>query len=151
MLFFAGCSGATPYFYPGDGDTYFVKADYSPFVKIDNPRAKDPTLEKLTAFLGSVEIQNASCGYCAEELHNKAEDQGIRAAIVFSHIGSGLHVFNLFETIDQGRIYVDATTGLVAIAQEINGEYQATKYLTEPTEQTQIQRLGLEKDFLIFW
>lgn len=151
LMLSVGCLEATPGHYLGDGDTYFVKDDYSLFEKIDNPRAKNPTLEELTVFLGNVEIQDASCGFCAEELHNKAEDQEIRVAIVFSHVGNGLHVFNLFETTDQGRIYADATNGLVAIAQEVNGEYQATKYLIEPTEQTQIQRFGSEKDFLIFW
>lgn len=151
MLCLVGCSGNTPSYYLSDGDTYFVKEDYSTFVKIDNPRAKNPTLEELAVFLSSVEIEDASCGVCAEELHNKAERQGIRTALVFSRIGDSCHVFNLFETTDQGSVYVDATSGLIAIAQKVDGEYQATKYRTEPIEQTQTQKLGLEKDFIVFW
>lgn len=135
----------------------FCKFDGSAFDKVDNPEATDVSFGELMLQLRRVEAKEyeftnllGSCGWYAEAVHNELENNGIRAAIVFVFIGDGstVHVFNAFEAIDSGRIYADMTGGVLAIAEKVDGEYRFVKH---EENQTQIQELGFEKDFYIFW
>ena len=50
------------------------------------------------------------CGNFAQELHNNAEEAGIRTAFVAIHYEEGIpHAINAFKTIDQGLVYIDVT------------------------------------------
>lgn len=149
-LFWAGCVTAN-----ATSINDFVKSDGSPFVLVNNPTAKNVTLDELKGFLMDYNLVEHSyvaipnpCGFAAEDLHNVAEAQEIRTAIVMVRInGDFPHVFNLFKVEGQ-NIYVDATTGIAVIAEKEDGEYKAVRH---PSNQIQTQLLGKERDFLIFW
>jgi len=51
------------------------------------------------------------CGEFAEDLHNNAENSGIRAAFVAIQFedGSNPHALNAFVTTDRGLVYIDTT------------------------------------------
>jgi len=124
------------------------------FHKADNPQAKNISFIELSPFLENFRFVNIpasnACGWYALALHNGAEAQGIRTAIVVSKVGDGYHAFNAFQTTDQGVIYIDATTGKCLIAREANGAYWVEMEIENPVPQIRIQRLGPEKDFIIF-
>jgi len=87
--------------------------------KIDNPDAVDVSFAQLKSFLDNCQtIQgnpDRDCSEYAEDLHNEAEAQGIRAAIVVIPMGKfpdiSFHAINAFETTDEGVIYIDAGLG----------------------------------------
>ena len=120
--------------------------------KIDNPNAQDVSFAELNDFLQEFQsnecrqVTAKSCVTVAQLLHNTAESKNIRAAIVA--VKQYNHLFNLFHTIDKGNIYVDATKGIVGIVYVENGEYLVKKHINGFSN---IQRLGKEQDFLIFW
>ena len=50
------------------------------------------------------------CGSYAQDLHNNAEANGIRAAFVAIHFHEGNpHALNAFKTLDRGLVYIDVT------------------------------------------
>lgn len=139
-----------------DINKQFSRGDSSPFSKIDNPVAQDISFAELSLFLNDVRFEadmptvNA-CGWYAQDLHNMAEGEGIRAAIVVSRITH--HVFNAFQTTDSGLVYVDATPGKgeCLIAKKTVGIYQVVFEAQNPIPQTLTQKLGAEEDFVFFW
>ena len=133
----------------------FCKWDGSPFSKIDNPAAANASFDELMTLLNELDAKGyefadlpGNCGYYAEAVHNEAEANGIRAAIVFAFVGEGVHIFNAFDTTHKGRIYADMTGGTLVIAENTNGQYRFIKY---EGNQTRIQELGSERDFYVFW
>ena len=104
-----------------------VGADGNPIELINNPNATNPTYAELVAFIkedtsdskiyfegferqGKV-IMARVCADFAEDVHNNAEAQGIRAAWVSIDImgNNDGHAMNAFETTDKGLVYVDCT------------------------------------------
>jgi hypothetical protein len=99
--------------------------------KIDNPEAVDITYNDLVIFLENlrtprpdlteeqrdrlVAVNNEShCADDTQSLHNEAEGDGIRAAVVIVYNGSWrqpirFHSFNAFRTTDRGIVYVDSS------------------------------------------
>lgn len=133
----------------------FSKWDGSPFSKIDNPAAANASFDELMTLLNELGAKGyefadlpGNCGYYAEAVHNEAEANGIRAAIVFAFVGEGVHIFNAFQATDRGRIYVDMTGGKLTIAKQANGEY---RFVRQEGNQTRIQEVGSEREFCIFW
>lgn len=85
---------------------------------VNSSDASDPTWQQLISFLiaDGTDEKNYSvfsfpCGAFAEEVHNKAEAAGIRAAWVSIDFedGSEGHALNAFNTVDKGLVYVDCT------------------------------------------
>lgn len=85
---------------------------------ISNPDASDPTWQQLLDFLRyDLTDQNPYlessylCGSFAEDIHNNAENLGIRSAWVaidFADRSTG-HACNAFYTIDMGLVFIDCT------------------------------------------
>lgn len=116
--------------------------------QVNNPKSCDINYSELVNFLNECDgkLPDKPCVLSSMELHNLAEKQGIKCAIVSNP--NYYHCFNLFHASDMGNIYVDATNGIIKMAEYINGEYVAIKQLPN---QIQIQHLGNESDFVIHW
>jgi hypothetical protein len=78
--------------------------------------ASNPTWAELLDFLlKDTTDQNAyvtgvyMCGDFARDVHNNAEQAGIRAAYVAIDLSSGYHALNAFKTIDRGLVFIDCT------------------------------------------
>lgn len=89
---------------------------------VNNEDATDPTWQQLEAFLRAdgtddkdYNFLSFPCGAFAEEVHNNAEEAGIKAAWVsvdFEGEGSD-HALNAFNTTDRGLVYADCTGGML--------------------------------------
>ncbi|MBV6341214.1 hypothetical protein [Candidatus Magnetobacterium casense] len=94
----------------------------APLILEDNKSAEDVSYQTLMVFLTETRPQRDSintfgwaghpegllytCGYYVEQLHNEAEQKGIRAGIVFLKSYEA-HGINIFNTTDKGLIFVD--------------------------------------------
>lgn len=127
--------------------------------KIDNLEATAVSFDELGIFLDGYSTIAFPASYGCEEyalvLHDAAEAEGIKAAIVLVRVSGGLrafHVVNAFATTDKGIVYVDSTPGWdlgrCAIAELVDGVYIAK---IEEATYKKTQTLGYERDFLIFW
>lgn len=85
---------------------------------IDNPEAINPTWAELKAFLREDQTEHHQyilneydCSQFSRDLHNRAEEAGIRAAEVHINlVGESVgHALNAFLTTDYGLVYVDCT------------------------------------------
>jgi hypothetical protein len=113
---------------------------------MDNTSARDISYAELLAFLDTFELEasaSKTCGHYAEELHNYSENHWIRCAIVVANT----HAFNGFKT-DGRMIYVDAGAGIISIAIE---DSNGLEFVKDYGNQLLIQKVGQERDFLIFW
>lgn len=89
-------------------------------LKIHNNRyAHNPTYEELMDFLDKNDIDKRdyeypryTCGNFAVDLHDAAEKKFIRAGIVcaLNDNGDFDHAFNMFETVDNGTVFIDCTS-----------------------------------------
>jgi uncharacterized protein YukE len=107
--------------YVYEGDYINVGADGEPIELIDNPQASDPTYAELISFLKidntdskdylDSEILGYVCADYAEDVHNNAEANGIKAAWVSIDLKGEEegHACNAFMTIDKGLVFVDCT------------------------------------------
>ncbi len=127
--------------------------------KIDSPEAAAVSFAELEIFLDGYSTVGfpASwvCGEYALALHDAAEAEGIKAAIVLVRDKGGwspFHAFNAFATTDEGIVYVDSILGWdlgrCAIAELVDGFYVAK---VEKGTCKKTSTLGCERDFLIFW
>jgi len=95
--------------------SYVAGGDRSPIILYDNPNASNPTMNQLANFLRNDKTDLEAytpthvCGDFAEEVHNRAEQQGIEAAFVI--LAGVNHAINAFQTTDAGLIFVDCTGG----------------------------------------
>lgn len=84
---------------------------------INQATAKNPTWEELLYFLREDKTDKKlyvtgvyECGNFALDLHNNAEANGIRTALVAVHFyNSPSHALNAFKTTDKGLVYIDDT------------------------------------------
>ena len=85
---------------------------------VNSPNAVNPTWQQLLTFLENDDTDQEAyvyglrvCAHFAEELHNKAEEAGFRAAWVAIQFSENIegHALNAFETTDRGLVYVDCT------------------------------------------
>jgi hypothetical protein len=140
------------------------KSDGTTIELQNNPEAQDVTLDKLMAFLedyGSQEHYYSNFkkpnAFAAEDLHNIAEVQGIRCAVVFRWVTKGtIHAFNAFE-VEGKNIYVSAMLpGTPVIASQGEDGYEFTWWVSEiQGQQIPLQHwrrpLGDEQYFHVFW
>ena len=96
--------------------------DGSPIAKVDNPAAVDVSEAALLSFLSFCETQNKKyilgeyvCTNFAQDLHNEAEDQGIRAAIVILGSGGSRHAFVAFQVEGGEIVRVEMGEGFIII------------------------------------
>ncbi len=92
------------------------------------------------------------CGEWSQALYNDAKAKNLRVAIVIDT--AIFHAFNLFETTDKGRVYVDMTSarGREAVAKKQDGCYTISVIINAGTPNEQIQTQTLyEKDFEVHW
>jgi outer membrane murein-binding lipoprotein Lpp len=108
------------YDYMPSTDRVLKDSDY--VILTNNPESVNPTFSELMTFLKSDDTDSASysfiwgsggklCGWFAEQLHNRAEQAGIRSAFVsvdFKDEWIG-HALNAFNTTDKGLVFVDCT------------------------------------------
>ena len=81
--------------------------------------AKNPTYDELIDFIRGDETDKNPykaeyrCLDYARDVHNNAEDAGIRAGVVIVNQNSknifGGHALNVFDTVDRGLIFIDCT------------------------------------------
>jgi len=139
-LLFVGCAPAP------DINTLHCKSDYTPYVLIDNPSARDISYTELVAFLDSFKpevLPSKTCGHYAEELQNYSESLGIRCAVVIAKT----HAFNGFLTGNH-MTYVDAGAGVISIAIE---DIDGLKFVKDLGTCVSTQKVGFERDFEVFW
>jgi transposase len=139
VLLFAGCSASAQL-------SDYCKSDYTPYVLIDNPSAKDVSYTELVTFLYTFKpevVTSKTCGHYAEELHNYSENEGVRCAVVIANT----HAFNGFLT-DGKMTYVDAGEGIISIAAK---DSDGLKFVKDYDNQIQIQEIGNENKYKIFW
>ncbi|MBN2240223.1 MAG: hypothetical protein JW712_10655 [Dehalococcoidales bacterium] len=85
---------------------------------VDNSDAVNPTWDELVEFLENDHTEMKSyvvdlrdCSQFSRDLHNNAEESGIRAATVHIYFEDQEvgHALNAFNTVDYGIVYVDCT------------------------------------------
>lgn len=89
------------------------------------------------------------CRHFASDLHNNAEQSGIRCAVVTTP--NKKHVFNAFETTDNGVVFVDVSTGFDSVAYEKDGILVVDAKITEGIGDSAIVFLGDPEKFTIEW
>lgn len=104
--------------YVENDEFYYVGGDGHKLYLQNNPHAVDISYDELIAFVKSDRTDEILyvddlfvCADFAEQLHNNAEANGIKAAWVsvdFQGESPG-HAFNAFNTTDKGIIYIDST------------------------------------------
>lgn len=104
---------------------------------VNQDNVHNPTWDELQSFLASDTTETLIymytirvCGDFAEQLHNNAEEKGIRAAIVFidfkdDPIG---HALNAFYTSDKGLVYIDDTPPMIPSPRR-NCDYDSVCYI----------------------
>lgn len=109
----------------------YLKANYEPITLINHRDSTNPTFHELRKFIESDRTDERTysefsymCGDYAEQVHNNAEAQGIKAGIVIVSFKNDidLHALNVFKTKDHGTIYVDCT-GRGYFFREVGAEY----------------------------
>lgn len=140
---------------------------------INNSQAKDVSSEELVKFLqsdptnyhpivaythnskGNEKIHEfVTSGYeCLNfsvDLHNNAENAGIRCAVVVSSEQS--HAFNAFQVTEGELVFVDASSGYDTLI-EVSEGYTLVEYykIREGVGDTCIIMLGNPKDFKVEW
>ncbi len=134
----------------------------------NNPGATDVPWSELISFLledktdrNPYITDDYTCGEFAEDLHNNAEMNGIRAAwaVIQWEDGSPPHAINAFMTTDKGLVYIDVSGVKEGIARPQNtdsfvkltvGEAPYT-YLLFPDDYTAVQRTKVVKSVEIYW
>jgi hypothetical protein len=95
----------------------YISGNLTDITLISQSTATNPTWLELRAFLRDDKTDKNlyvpgvyECGNYAQDLHNNAEAQGIRAAFVAVHFHNDQpHAINAFKTLDKGLVYIDVT------------------------------------------
>ena len=109
---------------------------------VDNPAAQNPTWDELITFLAADQTEQHQyildvydCSQFSRDVHNNAEEAGIRAAEVqiwFENENTG-HALNAFITTDYGLVYVDCTGAPDTIARvKVDREYRSLDKYSVP-------------------
>lgn len=97
-------------------------------VLMENPDAHNPTYQELLDFLSTdntvnnkYDNPNFTCADFAVELQNHAESQGIQCGYTgLNFVGKeNGHAIDVFNTVDDGLVYVDTTGGKVHITKNL--------------------------------
>jgi hypothetical protein len=96
----------------------YVKAVGKSVHLVNNPDSRDVSFAELKSFILADDTDDGlyvegvrMCGDFAEELHNNAEQEGIKSAFVAIHFENESigHALNAFNTTDMGLVYIDCT------------------------------------------
>lgn len=97
-------------------------------VLLENPVARDPSYSEVMDFLKTDDTVNHkyskpeyTCADFAQDLQNNAERQGLNcgyASMKFCGKENG-HAVNVFDTVDQGLVYVDDTAGKTIVTRNL--------------------------------
>jgi hypothetical protein len=109
----------------GLGITVSASRECEDVALIDDPEAQNPTWQELMSFLAEDRTEQNDyikdiydCSQFSRDVHNNAEEAGIRAAEVqvwFKNEEVG-HALNAFITTDYGLVYIDCTTAPDTVA-----------------------------------
>ncbi len=116
-----------------DGATYRVIEDRQDALGVhpallENPNAHDPTYDEMAAFLATddtatkkYDMPNFTCADFAAELQNNAESQGLNCGYASMEFygKEGGHAVDVFDTVDRGPVYVDATAGKALVSESL--------------------------------
>lgn len=117
----------------------YLKANGEPITLINYRDSTKPTFKELRKFIENDRTDEETyneysyiCGDFAEQVHNNAEAQGIKAGLAFITFKNNIvgHAINVFDTKDYGRVYIDCT-GEGLFIPEYNVEYFCDPILTE--------------------
>jgi hypothetical protein len=120
--------------------------------------AVNPSYDQLIKFLKKDKTDERSytgsyvCSDFARTLHNNAEKSGIKAGWV--GVRSVNHAFNVFETTDQGTVYIDCTgvPGGDTLQDKqlycIEGKRLTGKYLFRDWD---LEEKGIVREIRVFW
>jgi hypothetical protein len=148
--------------HPHDGNDYECGGDDHYITLTNYANAKNPTYARLLSFLKEDKTDEKPytdtyvCADFAETLHNNAEKKGIKCAWVgcdFKEGGDG-HAFNMFETTDKGKIFIDDTgdDGVTKYEDSIMnvkvGKFLTEKYLFKTGS---IDPMGVIKSIEVYW
>jgi hypothetical protein len=121
-------------------------------------KAANPTYNQLIKFLKKDKTDERDytdsyvCSDFARTLHNNAEKSGIRAGWV--GVRSVNHAFNVFETTDEGTVYIDCTgvpgggTNLDRQLYCVEGKRLNGKYLFRDWD---LEKKGIVRGMKVFW
>jgi hypothetical protein len=121
----------------GLGITVAASSECDDVALVDNPQAQNPTWNELMSFLAEDHTEQNEyiidvydCSQFSGDVHNNAEEAGIRAAEVqvwFRNETTG-HALNAFITTDYGLVWVDCTEAPDTVARvKLNKEYRAVE------------------------
>ena len=128
----------------------------------------DPTWAELLDFIRDDKTDRNAyvpgiymCGDFARDVHNNAEQAGIRAAYVAVRLPSDYHALNAFKTTDRGLVLIDCTGLQVAQAGPSNrdkivdvklgGNYRPKSLFPESGWSVLWDRMGTILDVQIYW
>jgi len=147
--------------------------DYKPIELINNPDARNPSWDELMTFVQSDTTDSRPfvqtfywsyvCADYARDVHNNAEEAGIRAAWVGIDFEEGElgHALNAFHTTDKGLVFVDCTgwdtiayvkigeeLGYIDLDWALSPEYS---YYEDNKDLSVYQPMGVVRDMQIHW
>lgn len=149
---------ATSTINPMHDGAYLVGADGHRTALVNYRNATDPTYDQLINFIliddtdrRIYDPNSFVCSDFAETVHNNAEKAGIKAGWVdidFTGEGDSTdHACNVFNTIDQGLVFIDCTGGE---AGERIGSHDKIVYVAEGAEY-KMQPIGNNRDGLYYY
>ena len=130
--------------------------------------ATDPTWSQLLDFLLEDKTDERAyvdgvymCGDFARDVHNNAEQSGIRAAYVAVKLPGDYHALNAFKTTDKGLVFIDCT-GLEAwesgpssrdktVEVKLGRRYVAKSLFPESGWSVRWGSMGTVLDVQIYW
>jgi hypothetical protein len=136
----------------------------------NNPDAQNPTYFQLSNFLyldttdrNTYVPASYMCGHFARDLHNNAEQAGIKSAFVMIWFEGELtgHACNAFLTTDRGLIFIDDTgveEGDFSLAHQdkyvelkIGEDYIPSLFTPDPSYYVTYYSLGVVSEIELFW
>jgi len=138
-----------------------VGGDGSVLTLTNYDNATDPTYDQLLTFLKTDLTDEKAytseyvCSDFARTLHNNAESNGIKNALVGCDFTQGVgHAFNQFNTTDKGIVYIDCTGipgGSTYQDKTVNcavGQPLTSQYLFRDGN---LDSMGTVKKMYVFW
>jgi len=145
-----------------------VKPPFQDAGIVNQPTATNPTSTRLQDFILSDKTDRNpyipgiyTCGEYARDVHNKAEQAGIRAAYVAIELTDTWHACNAFKTTDNGLVFFDCT-GLPAgengpssrdkaVYVKLGREYIPRSLDSQPGWKDTWQDMGEIYDVQVYW
>lgn len=130
--------------------------------------ANNPTWAQLLDFLLNDKTDEKAyvpgvymCGDFANDVHNNAEQAGIRAAYVAVELPSAYHALNAFKTTDRGLVFIDCTGLRISesgpsnrdktVEVKLGKSYVAKSLFPESGWSVRWENMGTVLDVEIYW